>query len=117
MRHKVEGNKLGRLQSERKSLLRNLAISLIQHGRIRTTQAKARALRPFVEPLVTRAKVDSLANRRVIASRLPNPGAVKKLFADYGPRYADRKGGYLRIVKVSGFRRGDATVLAEVQWV
>lgn len=117
MRHKVEGNKLGRLQSERKALLRNLAVSLIKHGRIRTTRAKARALRPFVEPLVTRAKVDNLSNRRVIAARLPYPTIVKKLFTEIGPRYADRKGGYLRIVKVSGFRRGDATVLAEVQWV
>ncbi len=117
MRHNVAGNKLGRLQSERRALLRNLAISLIQHGKVRTTDAKAKALRPFVERLVTRARKDTLSNRRLIASRIPNPPAVKKLFAEYGPRYAERKGGYTRIVKVSGFRRGDATTVAEVQWV
>lgn len=117
MRHKVEGNPLGRMGNERRALMRNMAIALIGRGCIRTTRAKAKALRPFIEPLVTRAKVDSLANRRVIASRLPHPASVKKLFSDYGPRYVDRKGGYTRIIKVSGFRRGDATVMAEVQWV
>ncbi len=117
MRHKVAGNALGRTQSERKALLRTMAISLIKHGHIRTTRAKAKELRPFMEPIVTRAKVDTLTNRRIIAARIPHPATVKKLFSEIGPRYADRKGGYLRIIKVSGFRRGDAAVQAEVQWV
>lgn len=117
MRHRVRGSKLGRTQSERKALMRGLAISLIEHGKIRTTVAKAKALRPFIEPLVTRAKEDTLSNRRVIASRIPNKDAVRKLFGEYGPRYEGRPGGYVRIIKVSGFQRGDGTRQAEVHWV
>ncbi|MEK8022301.1 MAG: 50S ribosomal protein L17 [Candidatus Hydrogenedentota bacterium] len=117
MRHQIRGNALGRTQSERRALMRGLAIGLITHGKVRTTVAKAKALRPFIEPLVTRAKKDTLSNRRIIASRIPNPGVVKKLFADYGPRYAARSGGYTRVIKVSGFRRGDSAEVAEVRWV
>lgn len=117
MRHGVKIRELSRYGDERKALLKGLALSLIMHGKVRTTVAKAKALRPFIEPLVTRAKKNTLANRRLIASRLPHPAAVKKLFAEYGPRYADRKGGYTRVIKVSGFQRGDGTRLAEVQWV
>jgi large subunit ribosomal protein L17 len=117
MRHRVKGNELGRTQSERKALLRGLAIGLIAHGKVRTTTAKAKALRPFVEPLITRAKTDTVANRRVIAARLANPTAVKKLFSELGPRFAARNGGYTRVIKVSGTRRGDAATVAEVQWV
>lgn len=117
MRHRVRGNALGRTQSERKALLRGLALSLINYGKVRTTEAKARALRPFVEPLVTRAKSDTVANRRLIAARIANPAAVKKLFAEVGPRFAERKGGYTRLIKISGLRRGDAAQVAEVQWV
>ena len=117
MRHQVRGNKLGRTASERRALMRGLAMGLIRSGKVRTTEAKAKALRPFIEPLVTRAKTDTLSNRRIIASRIPHPATVKKLFNEIGPRYADRRGGYTRIIKISGFRRGDATRLAEVQWV
>lgn len=117
MRHRVRGNRLGRTRSEKRALMRGLAIALINHGKVRTTRARAKELRPFVEPLVTRAKTDSVANRRVIASRIPNPGVVKQLFSEFGPRYKERNGGYLRIVKISGFRRGDGTSEAEVQWV
>lgn len=117
MRHRIEGNRLGRTQSERRALMRGLAIGLITSGKIRTTTAKAKALRPFIEPLVSRARRDTLTNRRVVASRLNDPKAVKKLFADYGPRYVERNGGYTRVIKLSGFRRGDAAELAEVQWV
>jgi len=117
MRHKIEGNRLGRTASERRALMRGLACGLIEHGKVRTTTAKAKALRPFIEPLVSRARKDSVANRRIIAARLHSVDAVKKLFADYAPRYVERPGGYTRIIKVSGFRRGDATELAEVQWV
>ena len=117
MRHRVAGNKLGRTASERRALMRGLAIGIIRSGKVCTTEAKAKALRPFIERLVSRARTDTLANRRVIASRIPNPAAVKKLFAEIAPRYLDRKGGYTRIIKISGFRRGDATRLAEVQWV
>lgn len=117
MRHRIEGNKLGRNQAERRALMRGLAIGLIRDGKVRTTKAKAKALRPFIEPLVSRARKDTLANRRLVAARLNSPIAVKKLFADYGPKYTERAGGYTRVIKISGFRRGDATELAEVQWV
>ena len=117
MRHRVAGNKLGRTGSERRALMRGLVLGLIKSGTVRTTEAKAKALRPVVERLVTRARKDTLANRRLVAARLPHPAAVKKLFAEIAPRYAGRPGGYTRIVKISGFRRGDATRLAEVQWV
>lgn len=117
MRHRNSVNKLGRTQSERRALMRSLALSVITKGAIRTTVPKAKALRTFLEPLVTKAKIDSLSNRRHIASRIPNKNAVKSLFQEYGPRYSSRSGGYLRIVKISGHRKGDGTVLAEVQWV
>lgn len=117
MRHRVAGNRLGRLQSERRALLKGLAIDLILRSKVRTTDAKAKALKPFVERLVTKARKDSLSNRRLVASRIPHPSAVKKLFSEIAPKYIDRSGGYLRIVKVSGFRRGDASSLSEVQWI
>ncbi len=118
MMHRVKGNRLGRLSNHRRALLRNLAKSMVLDGTIRTTEAKAKALRPFLEKLVTRAKTDSLANRRVIAARLGPScvGAVKKIFSEIGPRYKERKGGYLRIIKISGFRRGDGTRQAQVLW-
>ncbi|HBW46646.1 TPA: 50S ribosomal protein L17 [bacterium] len=117
MRHRVRGNNLGRMGSERKALLKGMAIDLIIHGKIRTTDAKAKALRPYVERLVTIARKDTLSNRRLIASRLNNPNGVKVLFKTIAPRYAERKGGYLRLIKISGFQRGDATRLSELQWV
>ncbi|MBL4888953.1 MAG: 50S ribosomal protein L17 [Candidatus Lindowbacteria bacterium] len=117
MRHRVSSKQLDRNRSERRALLRSLARSLIKDGRIRTTVTKAKALRSFIEPLVTKAKKDTLSNRRLIASKLPDKHAVKKLFGDYGPRYSERPGGYVRVIRVSGYRRGDAAQLAEVQWV
>lgn len=117
MRHRRRGNRLSRLSNHRRATLRNLARALILEGRIRTTEAKAKALRPFLEPLVSFAKEDTLANRRLVARRFGNdPEAVKRLFEDVAPRYKDRPGGYFRIVKLAGFRRGDAARRAEVLW-
>lgn len=123
MRHQVKGNALGRIGSHRRSLMRNLARAMVLDGAIRTTEAKAKALRPFLEPIVTRAQEDSVANRRQVARRFGDDKAVvKKLFDEIGPKYKDRKdkgqgkGGYLRIIKISGFRKGDGARQAEVIW-
>ena len=93
--------------------MQNLASALFRHELIKTTLAKAKALRRVAEPLITRAKVDSLANRRLVFARLRDRDMVTKLFADLGPRYAKRNGGYLRILK-TGFRKGDNAPLALV---
>ncbi|RMH55801.1 MAG: 50S ribosomal protein L17 [Candidatus Hydrogenedentota bacterium] len=117
MKHRIKHRKLNRLVRERKALMKGLAIRLIEKGRVRTTVARAKELRKFVEPLVTRAKVDTVANRRLVASRLPHKPSVRKLFEDYGAkRFSDRPGGYLRVIKISGFRTGDAARMAEVRW-
>ncbi len=117
MRHQVKGNALGRIGSHRRSLMRNLARAMVLDGAIRTTEAKAKALRPYLEPIVTRAREDSVANRRQVARRFGTDKAVvKKLFDEIGPKYKDRKGGYLRIIKISGFRKGDGARQAEVIW-
>lgn len=117
MRHQRKTVKLGRRQDHRDALLSNLAVSLIEHGRIKTTVAKAKAVRPFVEKLVTKAKVGSLhARRMALADLRHNEGAVAKLFAEIGPLNAERKGGYTRIVKL-GQRRSDASEMAFIEWV
>ena len=116
MRHRKSGRKLGRNSSHRKAMFRNMASSLVQHETIKTTLPKAKELRRVVEPLITLAKEDVVANRRLAFSRLRDKAAVGKLFTDLGPRFRDRPGGYLRILKM-GPRRGDAAPMAIVQLV
>lgn len=117
MRHRNTGRQLGRTSSHRASLLRNLAISLIEHERIRTTVAKAKELRRVVEPVITLARRgDTLAHRRLAFDRLRNRPAVTKLFNDLGPHYRSRAGGYVRILR-AGYRGGDHAPLALIQLV
>ena len=116
MRHQKAGTNFGREQGHRKSMMRNLAVSLFEHETIRTTLPKAKELRRFAEPLVTRAKEDSVHNRRIVFNRIRDKQAVGKLFSDLGPRFKDRPGGYVRILKC-GFRPGDNAPMAYVQLV
>jgi len=116
MRHKVAGRRLGRTTSHRKAALQNMAVSLIKHELIRTTVPKAKELRRVAEPLITRAKQDSVANRRLVFSRLRDRDAVQKLFNELGPRYQARPGGYLRILRC-GFRAGDNAPMAYIELV
>ena len=116
MRHKVAGRRLGRTTSHRKASLQNMAASLIKHELIRTTVPKAKELRRVAEPLITRAKADSVANRRIVFSRLRDRDAVQKLFKELGPRYQARPGGYTRILRC-GFRPGDSAPMAYVELV
>jgi large subunit ribosomal protein L17 len=114
MRHKKSGRILGRKSSHRKAMYRNMAASLIEHETIRTTVPKAKELRRVVEPLITLAKEDGVANRRLAFSRLRSKQSVGKLFNELGPRFKTRPGGYLRILK-TGHRAGDAAPMAIVQ--
>ena len=116
MRHRHSGRQLGRNSSHRKAMFKNMATSLFRHEIIKTTLPKAKELRRFAEPLITRAKEDSVANRRVIFSRLRDNEVTAKLFTDLGPRYQDRPGGYIRILKC-GFRAGDKAPMAYVELV
>jgi large subunit ribosomal protein L17 len=116
MRHRKTGRKLGRNSSHRTALFKNMTAALVQEELIRTTLPKAKELRRVIEPLITRAKVDSVANRRLVFARLRDKAAVAKLFGELGPRYAARPGGYLRILKC-GFRPGDAAPMAYVELV
>lgn len=116
MRHKLSGRQLGRNASHRKAMFRNMVISLVEHELIKTTLPKAKELRRFAEPLITLAKVDSVANRRLAFARLNNKEAVGKLFSQLGPRYNTRPGGYVRILKC-GFRSGDKAPMAYVELV
>ena len=117
MLHHNKTRKFGRERKVRTALMRSLAHNLILTEKMITTEAKAKSLRPFVERLVTHAKVDSIANRRLVSSRLGNdPMATKKLFSEIGPRYVERPGGYVRIVRV-GVRQGDAAVKAYIGFV
>ena len=113
MRHRVGGRKLGRTSSHRTAMFRNMAASMLKHETIRTTLPKAKELRRVVEPLITLAKEDSVANRRLAFSRLRDKEVVGKLFDDLGPRFKARPGGYLRILKL-GPRPGDAAPMAIV---
>lgn len=99
MRHHKKGRKLGRPRNQRTALMKSLMRSLIVHERISTTEAKAKEMRPMVEKLVTRARTDSVANRRVVTARIGDPEATKKLFDTIAPRFKGREGGYVRIVK------------------
>ncbi|HJP05699.1 MAG: 50S ribosomal protein L17 [Chromatiales bacterium] len=114
MRHRKSGRILGRKSSHRKAMYRNMAASLIQHETIRTTVSKAKELRRVVEPLITLAKEDGVANRRLAFNRLRDKQSVGKLFNVLGPRFKERPGGYLRILK-AGNRPGDAAPMAIVQ--
>lgn len=116
MRHRKSGRRLGRNSSHRKAMFRNMATSLVQHETIKTTLPKAKELRRVVEPLITLAKEDGVANRRLAFDRLRDKAAVGKLFSDLGPRFKERPGGYLRILKL-GPRPGDAAPMAMVQLV
>ena len=116
MRHRKSGRKLGRNSPHRKAMFRNMATSLVRHEMIKTTVPKAKDLRRVVEPLITLAKTDGVANRRLAFDRLRDKEAVGKLFSDLGPRFKDRPGGYLRILK-TGPRAGDAAPMAIVQLV
>jgi large subunit ribosomal protein L17 len=116
MRHARAGKKLGRDAAHRKALYSNLAGSLFQHGRIKTTEAKAKAVKPFAEQMITLGKRGDLAARRQAISELRSPVTVKKLFDDVAPRFADRPGGYSRIVKL-GQRQGDAASMVYLELV
>jgi len=116
MRHKKKGRKLGRKVGNRKALLMNLACQLITYRKIKTTDPKAKELRSFIEPLITMAKDDSVANRRRAFNKLRLDSAVNKLFTEIAIKSKDRPGGYLRIIK-AGFRPGDKADMAYVEWV
>jgi large subunit ribosomal protein L17 len=116
MRHRNIGRQLSRNSSHRKAMLQNMAVSLFRHEVIKTTLPKAKELRRVVEPLITLAKVDNLAKRRLAFSRLRDRDIVSKLFNDLAPRYQSRPGGYLRILK-AGFRAGDNAPMALIELV
>jgi large subunit ribosomal protein L17 len=116
MRHQKSGRKLNRTSSHREAMFKNMASSLIKHELIRTTLPKAKELRRVAEPLITLAKTDGVANRRLAFSRMRDKEAVGKLFVELGPRYRERAGGYLRILKC-GFRPGDNAPMAYVELV
>ena len=116
MRHGKKFNHLGRTASHRKALLSNMACSLIEHKRINTTVAKAKALRVYIEPLLTKSKEDTTHNRRIVFSYLQNKDAVTELFRTIAPKIAERNGGYCRIIK-TGFRLGDGADTAMIELV
>lgn len=116
MNHGIKGRKLSRNSAHRKALFRNLSIALLQHEMIKTTLPKAKEIRPFVEKVITLAKKDTLANRRLAASILGNQDIVEKLFKEIGPRVSARNGGYTRILKF-GFRTGDKAPMAVMELV
>ena len=116
MRHNKKFNHLGRTADHRKAMLANMAISLIMHKRITTTLAKAKALKMYVEPLITRSKNDTTTSRRVVFRYLPNKYAVTELFKEISAKVADRPGGYTRIIKL-GIRKGDAAEMAFIELV
>ncbi|PIP81091.1 MAG: 50S ribosomal protein L17 [Gammaproteobacteria bacterium CG22_combo_CG10-13_8_21_14_all_40_8] len=116
MRHRKSGRKFSRTGSHRKAMFKNMAVSLFEHEIIKTTLPKAKELRRVAEPLITLSKVDSVANRRLAMSRMGSKAIVGKLFSDLGPRYTERPGGYIRILKC-GFRTGDKTPMAIVELV
>lgn len=116
MRHGRKINHLGRTNSHRKAMLSNMGCSLIEHKRIETTLAKAKALRTYVEPLITKSKIDSTHNRRTVFSYLKSKEAVSELFREIAPKVADRPGGYTRILK-TGFRQGDAAEMCFIELV
>ena len=116
MRHRKSGRKLNRNSPQRKALKKSLAISIIEHESVKTTLAKAKEIRGFLEPLVTLAKENTVANQRLAFARLQSKEAVAKLFDELGPRYKERPGGYLRVIK-RGFRPGDKAPAAQIEFI
>jgi len=116
MRHRKSGRKFNRNSSHRKAMFKNMVVSLVEHELIKTTLPKAKELRGHIEPLITLAKNDTVANRRLAFARTRSDAAVGKLFTDLGPRYQNRPGGYVRILKC-GFRPGDNAPMAYVELV
>ena len=116
MRHRTAGRQLRRTSEQKLALMRNLATSLIEHGAIETTEAKAKELRPFVEKLITKAKTGTLHSRRLTVRHIQKREAADKLFQEIGPRYATRAGGYTRILK-TGHRKGDGADLARIELI
>ena len=116
MRHRKKGRKLGRKTGNRRALLMNLASQLIVHKRIKTTDAKAKELRSFIEPLITLAKKGGLHSRRMVIRKLPHKDIVKTLFSEVAPKYRDRPGGYTRIVKL-GYRDNDRAPVSIIEFV
>ena len=116
MRHKKKGRKLGRKTGNRKALLMNLACQLINYKKIKTTDAKAKELRSFIEPLVTIAKKDTLHSRRLVTKKIPKKNIVKILFKDIAPLFSERPGGYTRITKL-GFRDNDRASVSVIEFV
>ena len=116
MRHRKAGRKFNRTSSHRSAMFKNMAVSLIDHEIIKTTLPKAKELRRIAEPLITLSKTDNVANRRLAFNRTRSAAAVGKLFSELGPRYAERPGGYTRILKC-GFRSGDSAPMAYIEFV
>jgi len=116
MRHGIGYKKLGRTTAHRRAMFRNQLASLVEHGRITTTLAKAKALRPVAERVITKSRIDSVHSRRQVRRWLPDRTLVRKLFDEIGPRYVERPGGYLRITKL-GPRKGDAAERAVIEFV
>ena len=116
MRHRKAGRKLNRNSPQRKALKKSLAISIIEHESVKTTLAKAKEIRGFLEPLVTLAKENTVANQRLAFARLQSKEAVAKLFDELGPRYKERPGGYLRVIR-RGFRPGDKAPAAQIEFI
>jgi large subunit ribosomal protein L17 len=116
MRHRKAGRQLRRTSEQKLALMRNLATSLIEHGAIETTEAKAKELRPFVEKLITKAKTGTLHARRLAVRHIHKRAAADKLFQEIGPKYATRNGGYTRILK-TGHRKGDGADMARIELI
>jgi large subunit ribosomal protein L17 len=116
MRHRKKGRSFSRTAEHRKAMLRNMATSLFLHGRVETTTAKAKELRQYAEPLITKAKRGDLHARRLVARKIQDAVALSKLFSEIGPRYAERPGGYTR-VRLLGHRAGDAAEMAIIELV
>ncbi|HTQ99547.1 MAG TPA: 50S ribosomal protein L17 [Candidatus Acidoferrum sp.] len=116
MRHRLSGRQFNRTSAHRQAMFRNMVASLVEHEIIKTTLPKAKELRMFAEPLITLAKQDSVANRRLAFNRTRSKAAVGKLFTNIGPRYANRAGGYTRIIKC-GYRPGDKAPMAYIELV
>lgn len=116
MKHKIGYNRLGRKAGHRRAMLRNMAMSLFQSERIKTTKAKAKEVRRCAEKMITRAKTDSVHNRRIVAKDIHDKAILTKLFTDIGPRYTNRPGGYTRIVKI-GSRQGDGAEMVLLELV
>lgn len=116
MKHQKKGRKFGREKGLRKALLKSLMHNLIIHNKITTTEAKAKEIKPMVEKLITRAKNETVYNKRVVAEKIPNKKDVKKLFEEIAPKYKERRGGYARIIKIPR-RKTDAAKMAIIEFV